>query len=249
MQHLLWIADSGAIVQITNSVGGFTGILRQQNNTLTYANQNKEKCTISGKWKERNYTTNSSKTLVIPQSTINMGNVLYSEKMKWNFFSLTQAMTNGCRVTMNKERISVRSTDYTLEFNIRIATHGGGYLLGAIINPVGNHTEQLPQATITMERQDFHNLFHRKDQILNQTAAHMGIKLKGEHTCLACLMANAKRENINRHPNDKSTLVPGEVLSFDVTYPKIIPNAQFKYENVWIDHSRSYQNSISMKSR
>lgn len=54
MQHLLWIADSGATVHITNAVGGFTDISRQQNNTLTYANQNKEKCTISGKWKGRN---------------------------------------------------------------------------------------------------------------------------------------------------------------------------------------------------
>ena len=249
MQHLLWIADSGATIHITNSVGGFTDISRQQNNTLTYANQNKETCTISGKWKGRNYSTNSSKTIVTPQSIVNMGNVVYSEKAKWNFFSLTQAMANGCRVTMNKERISVYCADYTLEFNIRIGTHGGGYLLGAIINPIGNHTEHLPQPTITMNRKDFHNLFHRKDQILNQTAAYMGIKLVGKHNCLACPLANAKRENINRHANDKSTLVPGEVISFDVTYPKVIPNAEFKYQNVWIDHSSTYQNSISMKSR
>ena len=118
---------------------------------------------------------------------------MYSADAKWNFFSLTQAMTDQCQITINNGVITVVNRNWILHFNIRIGTPRGGFLLGAIINPIGNHQEVLPKPLKTMKRKEFHNLFHQNNDTLNKTANNLGYKLTHKYKdCIGCGKAKAK---------------------------------------------------------
>ena len=149
----IFIADSGASCHMTGNLKGLTDVV-DINETITVGNGEVIKATKMG-------TLNGF--VKLPDGTmkkVKLYDCKYVPKLApFNLFSITHALSQGCDLGNDGEKIFIRKGNFKLVFDRRINTKSG-YVVGAEIKPCEEEETELANATITNEDPVDINKFH-----------------------------------------------------------------------------------------
>ena len=136
----LWVADSGATCHLTNQIQGYIET-RTTGMTMKYANiGGTTKCNTIGKWKGRQYFLEGSQ--IKKRALLILEDTMYVPDLTINLFSITKAMSQGAIIqSEGKDCLTITIKGHTLKLNHKLQTMLG-YLLGALINPIGIRKEE-----------------------------------------------------------------------------------------------------------
>ena len=207
-----WIADSGASTHMTNTMDGMFDVV-DANINISVGDGRKMTTTKVGKWKGVAIDLEGRKT------NITLTNVSYVPNLMVNLFSLTAAMDKGFSVAGSNEGINLKKGNWSISFDRRVGTPRGHVFASSLI-PAENYNAEYANISINYEKA--HQLLgHPGRNLLLGTADRLEWKVKEKTSseCEDCLKGKAKRMNMNKESNNRST-TPGERLMIDISTVK-----------------------------
>jgi len=180
----IFIADSGASCHMTGSLAGLTDI-EEINETITVGNGETIKATKMGTLYGRVRASDGT------MQRVKLYQCKYVPDLApFNLFSITHALSTGCDLGNDGEKIFIRKGDFKLVFDKRINTRSG-YVLGTEIMPCEVESE-MANATISNDESvdvnEFHALLgHPSESKMRFIANYYGVKLRGKlEVCPDC---------------------------------------------------------------
>ena len=234
----IFIADSGASCHLTGSLEGMVDCLKIHEN-VTIGNGQAVKATMIGTKKGRvKMPDGSYKSIAL------YGCKYVPDLAPFNVFSITRALSGGCKLGNNGETITITKGNFTLSFDYKICTKTG-YVAAVEILPVENEEVAAPLlgSEKTVDINDLHKLLgHVSEEKTRAVAKYYGIKIVGKfETCSACAEAKARQLNIPKEvPEDRKCTVAGEKLHMDITSIKARSFGGAKYWLLVLDEATGY---------
>ena len=206
-----WVADSGATTHMCNSLEGMYD-LEDSNLTISVGDGRSMSTVKVGKFKG-SITDSEGKT-----TTVTLTNVSYVPELMVNLVSLTAVMEKGCSVSGSKEGIEIRKGQWSMNFDTKFGTPHG-HVFGTTIVPQ-RETEMAFIATKPNKNyMEVHQLLgHPGREKLLGTCKRLQWNLSqaDAHACEDCLVAKARRANLNKVSKNHSTK-PGERIMIDIS--------------------------------
>jgi len=143
--------------------------------------------------------------------------VKYVPDLKYNLFSLTKALTQGCELSSQDTNIIVSKGNFSLTFDRKLKTISG-FLPGInLLHPEVDMAAVLAEGN-SIKATDLHRMLgHAGKDRLRATARMMKLKLTGGiQSCLHCAVSKAKQANLNK-VDDNMSEIAGERLFLDLS--------------------------------
>ena len=244
----IFIADSGASCHMTGTLEGMTDI-EEINETITVGNGEVIKATkmgtLNGMVKASDGTMRKVKLFQCKY---------VPDLAPFNLFSITHALSNGCDLGNDGEKIFIRKGSFKLVFDQRINTRSG-YVVGTEIVPCELESD-VANATISNDEaidvNEFHALLgHPSESKMRFIAKYYGVKLKGKlEVCSHCAQAKIRQANIPKEvPEEDKSDVPGERLHMDISSIKARSLGGAKYWLLVLDEATGFIFSYFLKQK
>ena len=244
----IFIADSGASCHMTGSLEGLTDI-QEINEKITVGNGEVIKATKIGTL--NGFVRSDDGTM----RRVKLFDCKYVPALApFNLFSITHALSSGCDLGNDGEKIFIRKGNFKLVFDQRINTKSG-YVVGTVIKPCAVESD-VANATISSEEaidvNEFHGLLgHPSESKMRFIAKYYGVKLKGKfEVCPHCAQAKIRQANIPKEvPDEDKSDVPGEKLHMDISSIKARSFGGAKYWLLVLDEATGFIFSYFLKKK
>ena len=247
---MIWIGDTGATCHMTNSMQGFK-FMKPTHCTMQAAFDSEPKTILTkGTWIGRQYHRHTDKKNFKKGDKVTMKNVMYVAGLKNNLYSITQAIDEGAKVSNEKDILILTfPNEEEMRFDYKMPSQNG-YLMGAVINPLGEDigTKFYKSKGVNI------NIFHRRCGHMNindtkATAESLNIKLEGKlDICLHCARAKAKKKKISKEIG-RTTFPIDHKLGIDITSCGCKSLGGNRYSNTIIDYGSNYMTCIFLKTK
>ena len=170
----------------------------------------------------------------------------------FNLFSITRALSGGCRLGNEGEIITVTTKDgFKLAFDQKIRTKTG-YVGAVEILPL--EEDEMAAAIVdgAVDVNKFHELLgHVSEEKARAVARYYGVKLVGKfNPCSACAEAKARQKNIPKKvAEDRKCNIAGERLLMDTSSIKARSFGGAKYWLLVLDEATGYAFSYFLKRK
>ena len=244
-QHL-FVADSGASCHLTGSLEGMVDCLKICD-YVTVGNGKAVEATVIGTKKGQVRMPDGSLRKICLY-----GCKYVPDLAPFNLFSITRALSGGCRLGNEGEVITLTKDDFTLSFNHKIQTKTG-YVGAVEILPLDY--DEMAAAALAVGAVDvnkFHALLgHVSEEKTRAVAKYYGVKLAGKfNPCSACAEAKARQKNVPKNiADDRRCNIVGERLHMDISSIKAKSFGGAKYWLLVLDEATGYAFSFFLKRK
>ncbi|MFM8622588.1 MAG: hypothetical protein ACKOB3_04330, partial [Holophagaceae bacterium] len=214
-----WIADSGASSHMCNDLSVMYD-MKPTDQTISIGDGRKMSVTKIGKIKGQVRKDNGE------LQQITLTNVSYVPDLLVNLFSLTVAMEKDCTIVGSKKGMEIRKGKWALQFHTKFGT-AKGHVFGTNILPM-TEVAFVSETTLNKTVEEAHQLLgHPGKSLMEATSARLNWKLTGDKdtSCEECMIAKAKRENVNKVSKNPST-IPGSRISINISSVKTPEHGQ-----------------------
>jgi len=212
-----WIADSGASSHMCNDLSVMVD-LKDTNQTISIGDGRKMQAVKVGMVRGEVRKENGAMQQIV------LTNVSYIPDLVVNLFSLTAAMEKDFTVVGSKKGLEIRKGNVTMEFHTKFGT-SKAHVFGTTIRP-STGVALVSETKINKTFEEAHQILgHPGKELLASTSERLNWKLTGNQNvpCEECLIAKAKRANVNKEATNKS-VIPGERISIDISSVKTKDN-------------------------
>ena len=243
----IFIADSGASCHLTGSLEGMVDCLKIHE-YVTVGNGKAVQATLIGTKKGRiRMPDGSLKTICLH------GCKYVPDLAPFNLFSITRALSGGCRLGNEGEVITITKDGFRLAFDQKIRTKTG-YVGAVEILPLECDEVAAPALACdgAIDVNKFHALLgHVSEDKARAVAKYYGVKLIGKfNPCSACAEAKARQKNIPKKvADDRRCNVVGERLHMDISSIKAKSFGGAKYWLLVLDEATGYAFSFFLKGK